>query len=93
MNAILLAAVLIWPSDCEQFGQLYLMAATVRDRGVKRDDALSKAKSRQARLALIHVYERADMSAQDWRWLAVGICVGQRDASPQRMQWKQARLT
>jgi hypothetical protein len=79
MFELIVAAALVWPAECEAFGELYRGAALIRDAGRPRKEAMTAARGRRARLALIHVYERADMSPSDWRWLAIGICVGQSD--------------
>ena len=79
MLELVVSLALVWPSSCEKFGELYHSAALIRDTGRPRKQAMAAAEGKRARLALIHVYERPDMSASDWRWLAIGICVGQSD--------------
>lgn len=83
MLEMLLAGALVWPADCRAYGDLYREAARIRDRGLSLELVLKETSERSIRLAIIHTYERRDMSARDWYWMAVGVCVGLNDPRAQ----------
>lgn len=82
MIEMLLAAALVWPADCEKIGKIYHDAAAVRDVGWPLEVVVRMTKYQQLKRALYHVYERPDMTADQWRWFAIGICVGTPDDEP-----------
>ena len=86
MLELMLSVALTWPSACEEVGELYRIAAIFRDSGKPLKSVLKVTKEKRVRLALTHVYERQDMTPSDWRWMAIGICVGQSDPSGTRTE-------
>jgi hypothetical protein len=86
MLELILAAALVWPAECVGFGELYREAARLRDHGLPLAEVLKEVESPRVRLAIIHTYERRDMSAQSWYWLAIGICIGQKDPGAQQVR-------
>ncbi len=76
MNALLLAVAFTWPAECEAAGNLYLEAARIRDSGVRLEDAVRQVRLPTARLSLLGVYARPDMSADQWKYYAIGVCIG-----------------
>lgn len=82
VNSIILAAVLIWPATCDQIGALYHDAARVRQQVPQLQDALRLTTDIRIQRMLTHVYLRPDMTPEQWRWFAIGACVGQEGAKP-----------
>lgn len=72
----LILVALIWPQQCEAIGSIYHDAARVRDQGLPLEAVVKMTRHRRLHRALWHVYERPDMTPEQWRWLAVGVCVG-----------------
>jgi hypothetical protein len=63
-----------WPADCDKVGEIYFQAAQIRDSGAKLEDVLPKATEKRP---LRHVYERKDMTPEQWRWFVIGVCAGE----------------
>jgi hypothetical protein len=76
LEALLLAIVFTWPAECEAVGKLYFEAAKLRDTGASLEFAVGGVKEADVKLAITHVYSRADMKAEQWRYFATGACVG-----------------
>lgn len=72
----LLSAALAFPKACMDAGDLYHMAALVRDRGVTMENAIGQARDKRTKRILWHVYQRRDLTADQWRHLAIGACLG-----------------
>lgn len=77
MFEFLLVVALTWSPDCVAIGELYRAAAELRDRGRPLREVLRMTADSRIRRTMIHVYERPDMTPQDWRWFAIGVCVGE----------------
>lgn len=76
LTTILIALSFTWPTECQVAGDLYFEAAAIRDGGISLNDATSRLRSKAARDAIAHVFARPDMTPEQWRYFAVGACVG-----------------
>ena len=76
LETLLLAATIGWPTGCTHIGDLYERAATLRDRGVSVERVFKMTEDRRIRRTIGHVYERSDMTPEQWRWFMIGACVG-----------------
>lgn len=72
----MLVAALIWPAACNIIGDIYHDAARIRDQGLPLEVVVTKTENVRIKRALFHVYERPDMTPEQWRWFAAGVCVG-----------------
>jgi hypothetical protein len=73
---LLLIAALAWPAECLAIGELYYTAAQLRDRGHPLKQVLTMAGDQRVKRSLRHVYAKPDMTPDEWRWFAIGVCVG-----------------
>lgn len=93
MYALILAAAITWPASCEQIGDFYAHAAAIRDKGVPLAKAASMAAEPRVRRALEHVYDRPDMTPEQWRWFVIGVCVGAEGHDKVRLNVSLSRLS
>lgn len=77
MLELLLAATLMWPRECVIVGEMYELAARIRNTGRPLARVLQQATDNRIKRTLIHVYTRPDMSPMEWKWFAIGVCVGE----------------
>lgn len=75
-----------WPDECAAVGKLYHHAAVVRDTKVTLKRAIEHSDSQYGRIALLHVYQRPDLSPDAWKFFAIGVCVGQLTTEPDRIK-------
>lgn len=87
LETLFLILVLNVPSDCMTLGDLYRTAAQLRDRGHPLTEVLKLTHDPRVRRTLAHVYERPDMQPEEWRWFAIGICVGAERERPKGSSW------
>jgi hypothetical protein len=57
-------------------GELYGYAADIRDTGVPIAEARGKVFNPVSQMALEQVYQNQGMSREQWRWFAMGVCMG-----------------
>lgn len=76
MIELLLLAALTWPPECTVAGDIYEAAAQLRDTGVSRERALNGTKTHYGKKAVLLVYEGKELTARDWKFIAIGTCVG-----------------
>lgn len=74
-----------WPEECAVVGHLYHHAAVVRDTKITLKQAIARADSQYGKIALLHVYQRPDLSPEAWKFFSIGVCVGQLTTEPDRI--------
>lgn len=76
MLELLLTAALTWPAHCLTIGELYHDAALVRDKGQPLAEVQALIQNDRVKRIVALVYDRKDMTPDQWRWFAIGVCVG-----------------
>lgn len=89
MIATLLFVAVSWSAECADVGEMYWRAAQVRDK-ISLRVALDEARDNQVRKALIHVYDRPEMSPEAWKYFALGVCHGSEPGGPKDRHFRLA---